>query len=150
MKRPNVVEYVGGACYGCQLWIQYTPYSWEIDKNKKYALVVGAKTRIPEKFTEDEIIVLGSCAVRSKARISKSCPEGVSPQLIGGCPPYWHRQEGYYQGQDIGDLPLPHPTNYVTGEEEAGVKDLHKCALCGREFAASTSKCPHCGEEVDN
>jgi uncharacterized protein (DUF362 family) len=149
---PNVVEYVGGACYGCQLWIQYTPHAWEIDKKKKYALVVGALPRLPEKFTEDEIIVLGSCAVRSKGKIAKACPKGVTPQFIGGCPPYWHRQAGYYQGQDIGNLPLPHPTNYVTEgpATKKKKKEQHQCALCGKELPVSMGKCPHCGELVDD
>jgi hypothetical protein len=149
---PNVVEYVGGACYGCQLWIQYTPHAWEIDKKKKYALVVGALPRLPEKFTEDEIIVLGSCAVRSKGKIAKACPKGVTPQFIGGCPPYWHRQAGYYQGQDIGNLPLPHPTNYVTEgpATKKKKKEQHQCALCGKELSVSMGKCPHCGELVDD
>ena len=55
----------GGACWGCGLWIQYTPYTWEIDKKMKYALVVGNSPRLPEAFEEDEVIVMGKCALRS-------------------------------------------------------------------------------------
>ena len=113
---PNVVEYVGGACYGCQLWIQYTPFPWDIDENKKYALIVGALPRLPGKFAEDEIIVMGNCAMRSKAKILNACPEGVNPQFIGGCPPYWHREGGYFSGlHNLEDVPRAAPTNYIEG-----------------------------------
>lgn len=106
---PNVQEYFGGACWGCGFWIQYTPYPWEVDKNKRYALIVGNRPRLPDKFTEDEVIVMGTCACRSRSQILKACPDGVKPQFIGGCPPYWQRAHGYYVAHKIDQMPrAPH------------------------------------------
>lgn len=112
---PNVVEYVGGACLGCSVWIRNTPYPWEIDKKKKYALVVGALPRLPEKFTEDEIIVLGACAMHSKAKILKASPKGVTPQVIAGCPPREPRIPGFLKIHEMDHLPRVSKTNYVEG-----------------------------------
>ncbi len=110
---PNVVEYPGGACWGCGLWVQYTPYPWEIDKNKKYALVFGNTPRLPEQFTEDEVWIMGSCAIREKERIKKACPPGVTPTIVTGCPPYGHRRPGYLKLHKIDHLPYSHGTNYA-------------------------------------
>ena len=112
---PNVVEYVGGACEGggCGLWLQYTPYPWEIDKKKKYAVIIGQTPRLPEKFTEDEVIIMGTCAIQSKAKISRACREGVTPQIITGCPPYEKRRPGYLKLHQIEHLPYSHKINYV-------------------------------------
>jgi uncharacterized protein (DUF362 family) len=110
---PNVVEYFGGACWGCGFWIQYTPYPWEIDKKKKYALIVGNRPRLPDKFTEDEIIVMGTCATRSRNQILKACPKGVTPKFIGGCPPYWQRAHGYYESHKIDQIPRAPKANFV-------------------------------------
>ena len=104
----NVIEYCGGACWGCGLWIQYTPYPWEIEKNKKYALVVGVEPRIPDKFKEDEVLVMGNCAARSKKKIDKACEaSGIKPMYIGGCPPYTHSRVkgGYFKAHKIDSLP---------------------------------------------
>ena len=123
---PNVVEYMGGACVGCGLWIGATPYAWEIDEKKKYALVVGNLPRIPEKFTQDEIWVLGNCAAKSKAKILKACPEGVTPKFIGGCPPYWHRRPGYKESHrrrvyaithDPRDLEVKDPRDFYPSKQ---------------------------------
>lgn len=110
---PNVVEYVGGACLGCSVWIQNTPYPWEIEKNKTYALVVGGIPRLPEKFTEDEVIVLGTCAMHSREKIWKACPEGVTPRVINGCPPRENRIPGFLKQHGMDTLPLVSPTRYV-------------------------------------
>ncbi len=110
---PNVVEYFGGACWGCGFWIQYTPYPWEIDKNKKYALVVGNRPRLPDRFTEDEIIVMGTCASRSRSQILKACPKGMTPRFIGGCPPYWQRAHGYYEYHKIDQMPRAPKANFT-------------------------------------
>lgn len=112
---PNVVEYVGGACLGCSIWIQNTPFPWEVDENKTYALVVGGIPRLPEKFTEDEVIVLGTCAMYSKAEIWKACPEGVTPRVINGCPPREKRIPGFLKLHGMDKLPHMSPTNYVKG-----------------------------------
>ena len=112
---PNVVEYVGGSCEGggCALWLQYTPYSWEIDENKKYAVIIGNTPRLPEKFTEDEVIIMGSCATRDKAKIQKACREGVKVQIVTGCPPYGSRRPGYLKLHELEHLPYSHKINYV-------------------------------------
>lgn len=105
-EDPHIVEYCGGACWGCGLWIQYTPYPWEIDEEKKYALVVGNDPRLPSAFEEDEVLVLGNCAARSKKMIEKACEsKGIKPQFIAGCPPYGHRRPGYLKAHKIDDLP---------------------------------------------
>ncbi len=107
------MEYIGGACWGCGIHIRYNPKEWEIDKNKTYALIVGNRPRLPERFTEDEIIVWGTCAIDSKAKILKACPEGVVPKLMGGCPPTKHHHEGMMKFHGIDQLPLWTGTNYV-------------------------------------
>lgn len=113
---PHIVEYFGGACWGCGLWIQYTPYPWEINPNKKYALIVGVTPRLPDIFEEDEVIVLGNCAIRSKAKIESACKtKGIKPQFIGGCPPYEHRKPGYLKSHKIENLPYTEKTKRVKG-----------------------------------
>lgn len=103
---PNVQEYCGGVCWGCGLWMQYTPYPWEIDATKTYALVVGTTPRVPERFQEDEVIVLGNCAARSKRQIQAACQAaGIEPTYVGGCPPYAQRKHGYLQAHRIEHLP---------------------------------------------
>jgi hypothetical protein len=103
---PHIVEYCGGACNGCAAWIQSTPYPWEIDPKKKYALLVGITPRLPDTFEEDEVIVLGNCAIRSKNKIEDACKaKGLKPQYIGGCPPYEHRKPGYLKLHKIDKLP---------------------------------------------
>ncbi len=113
---PHIVEYCGGACWGCGLWIQYTPYPWEIDPKKKYALVVGVTPRIPKRFSEDEVIVMGNCAMRSKNKIEEACKaKKIKPQYIGGCPPYGHRKPGYLKAHRIEELPYTKHINRVKG-----------------------------------
>jgi uncharacterized protein (DUF362 family) len=113
---PHIVEYCGGACWGCGLWIQYTPYPWEIDADKKYALVVGNTPRLPEMFKEDEVIVLGNCALRSKRQIEKACAgKGIKPHFIAGCPPYGHRKPGYLRAHKIENLPYTKRIKRVKG-----------------------------------
>ena len=111
---PNVQEYCGGACWGCGLWIQYTPYPWEIDKNKKYALVVGVEPKIPDAFEEDEVVVLGNCAARSKKKIEGACEKkGIKPRFIAGCPPYGTIRPGYLKAHKIDHLPYTHHVKRV-------------------------------------
>ena len=105
-RDPNVVEYCGGACWGCGLWIQYTPYPWLIDPKKKYALIVGVTPRLPDQFEEDEVIVLGNCAARSKRKIDAACKaKKIKPQYITGCPPFEEVKPGYLKLHKIENLP---------------------------------------------
>ena len=111
---PNVVEYPGGTCWGCGLWMQYTPYPKEIDKNKQYALVVGVDPHIPKKFEEDEVLVLGNCAIRHTVKINAACKAaGVKAKYIPGCPPYAERKPGYLQAHRIEKLPYTQKINRV-------------------------------------
>lgn len=105
---PRVVEYVGGACYGCGLWIQYTPFPWEFKSDKKHALIVGNTPRLPDSFSEDEVIVLGNCAARSKAKIERACKaKGIKPWYISGCPPYDNLKENYWKSHGTGPDSVP-------------------------------------------
>lgn len=113
---PHVVEYCGGACWGCGLWIQYTPYPWEIDPDKKYALIVGMDPHLPDSFEEDEVLVMGSCAAKAKKQIKQACErKGIKPQYVPGCPPYGHRRPGYLKAHKIEDLPFTEKINRVEG-----------------------------------
>jgi uncharacterized protein (DUF362 family) len=115
-RSPNVVEYCGGACWGCGLWIQYTPYPWEIKPRKKYALVVGVSPRIPDHFEENEVIVLGNCAARSKRQIEEACKKRrIKPQYIAGCPPFEAVKPGYLKAHKIEHLPYVGKIKRVKG-----------------------------------
>jgi uncharacterized protein (DUF362 family) len=112
----HIVEYCGGTCWGCGLWIQYTPCSWEINADKKYALSVGVTPRLPDNFEEDEVIVLGNCAVRSKSEIEAACKtKGIKPKYIGGCPPFEDRKSGYLKSHKIDSLPYVDKITRVKG-----------------------------------
>ena len=111
---PNVREYCGGTCWGCGLWVQYTPYPHEIDPKKKYALLTGTTPKLPEKFDVDEVIVLGNCAIDHKKQIERVCARsGVKPQYISGCPPYPKRRPGYLKSHRIEHLPYNHKVKRV-------------------------------------
>ena len=112
----DVIEYMGGACWGCGFWVQTTPYPEEMEPGKKYALVVGNTPRIPEKFQVDEVIVMGTCAIQSKAKISKACPEGVTPTIIKGCPPFEARLPGYLKFHNMEELPYLRKAPWVKGD----------------------------------
>lgn len=114
---PHVQEYCGGACWGCGLWIQYTPPPWEIDASKKYALVVGNDPKFPESFVEDEVIVMGNCAARSKKRVEQAClAKGITPRFIAGCPPYEAVRPDYLKAHKIDKLPYSHHIKRVHEE----------------------------------
>jgi hypothetical protein len=111
---PNVTEYLGGACSYCARWVQFTPFPWEIEPQKKYALVVGNTPRLPESFAEDEVVVLGNCAARSKSKIEAACQtKGIQPRIIPGCPP--DRKMGYLRLHKIDDLPRQHKNKRIQG-----------------------------------
>ena len=112
---PHVVEYCGGTCGGCARWIPYTPFPWEMKPQKKYALVVGVTPRLPDRFGEDEVIVLGNCAARAKAKIEAACkPKGIKPLYMPGCPPYLHRKPGFLRAHKIDHLPYSHRIRRIT------------------------------------
>ena len=111
---PNVTEYCGGACAYCARWVGFTPFPWEIEPTKKYAVVVGNTPRLPESFTEDEVVILGNCAIRSKAKIEKaSRARGIQPRIVPGCPP--DRKAGYLRLHKIDDLPRQYKNRRVQG-----------------------------------
>jgi uncharacterized protein (DUF362 family) len=125
---PRVVEYVGGACFGCGLWIQYTPFPWEFESNKKYALVVGNTPRLPDVFEEDEVIVMGNCAIRSKTKIESACDKsGIRPRYIGGCPPYEKLKTNYWKLHGTGPDSVPLTTEVRRiKEREAGPRNQRR------------------------
>lgn len=115
-RDPRVVEYCGGACWGCGLWIQYTPYPWEMKRNKKYALLVGIAPRLPDHFEEDEVVVLGNCAARSKRQIDEACKaKKIKPRYIAGCPPFETVKPGYLKLHKIETLPYFDKVKRVKG-----------------------------------
>jgi hypothetical protein len=86
--------------------MQYTPYPHEMEKDKQYALVVGVDPHIPPKFAEDEVVVLGNCAIRHKVKIDSACKKsGIKAKYITGCPPYAPRKPGYLKSHAIENLP---------------------------------------------
>ena len=98
------------------MWIQYTPYPWEINPKKKYALVVGMTPRLPDRFEEDEVIVLGNCAVRSKRQIEEACKsKRITPRYLTGCPPFEAAKLGYLKSHKIENLPYVSEIKRVKG-----------------------------------
>jgi uncharacterized protein (DUF362 family) len=61
-RYPNVMEFVGGACYGaCRDGINGLPP--HIDPSKKYAIIVGARAMIGQDLSNfDEVWLVGMCA----------------------------------------------------------------------------------------
>lgn len=60
-RYPNVMEFVGGACPGCQWTMNNIPYY--VDPDKKYAIVVGARAMLAQDLANfDEVWLSGMCA----------------------------------------------------------------------------------------
>jgi len=68
-RYPNVMEFVGGACPGCQWTINgIPPY---VDPKKKYAVVVGARAMIGQDLANfDEVWLSGMCASLASHQLS--------------------------------------------------------------------------------
>lgn len=82
----NVTVYPGGACFGCELWIDRTPPPFEVGSDRTYAVLVGETPRVPaEGPIADEVWLLGNCAIRQKNRAQRLAPKTV---IIKGCPPH--------------------------------------------------------------
>jgi hypothetical protein len=73
-------------------WVQSLPTGATISVSQNWVSVAA-----PERFQADEVIVLGSCAARSKNKIENACKgNGLKPTYLLGCPPYGHKTKGYY------------------------------------------------------
>ena len=103
LKRPpmpwvhldkRVKTYPGGTCWGCGLWMQYSPMPWEIEDGKRYALVTGMGPTLPDRMEADEVWLLGNCAIES-VNIGKLRKKGHTVVVVPGCNPY--RFEEYLQ-----------------------------------------------------
>ena len=82
----NVAVYPGGACFGCELWIDRTPPPFDVRPDRKYAVLVGETPKLPpDGPIADEVWLLGNCAIRLKNRAQRLAPKTV---LIKGCPPH--------------------------------------------------------------
>jgi uncharacterized protein (DUF362 family) len=82
----NVAVYPGGACFGCELWIDRTPPPFEAHPDRKYAVLVGETPKFPHDGPiADEVWLLGNCAIKQKTRAKGLAPRMV---LIKGCPPH--------------------------------------------------------------
>jgi uncharacterized protein (DUF362 family) len=111
---PNVTEYCGGACGFCARWVPITPFPWEIAADKKYAVVVGMTPRLPESFSEDEVVVLGNCAVKSKKAIEAACQaKKIKPRFIAGCPP--EQKTAYLRLHKLDNLPRNYKIRRIEG-----------------------------------
>jgi uncharacterized protein (DUF362 family) len=96
LKRPpmpwlhldrRVKTYAGGACWGCGLWMQYSPMPWEVDDGKRYALVAGIGPVLPDRIDADEVWLLGNCAIES-VNIGALRKKGHRVKVAPGCNPY--------------------------------------------------------------
>ncbi len=91
---PRVKTYPGGTCWGCGLWMQYSPVPWELEDGRKYALITGQAPVLPDKLDADEVWLLGNCAIESVS-IGKLRKKGHKVVSLPGCNPY--RLEPYLE-----------------------------------------------------
>lgn len=90
----RVKTYPGGTCWGCGLWMQYSPVPWELEDGRTYALVTGQSPVLPDKLDADEVWLLGNCAIES-VNIGKMRKKGHKVVVLPGCNPY--RLEPYLE-----------------------------------------------------
>lgn len=103
LKRPpmpwvhpdrRVKTYAGGTCWGCGLWMQYSPIPSELQDGRTYALVTGQAPVLPDRLDADEVWLLGNCAIESVS-IGKLRKKGHTVVTLPGCNPY--RLEPYLE-----------------------------------------------------
>jgi len=84
---PNVDVYIGGMCPGCAPRIPTVPPN--PDPNKKYAVVVGRRAKLPKNLNVDEIWCIGNCGIDSTMSSTNLFPRISKEQIkfIPGCPP---------------------------------------------------------------
>jgi uncharacterized protein (DUF362 family) len=91
---PRVKTYPGGTCWGCGLWMQYSPVPSELEDGRTYALVTGQEPVLPNTIDADEVWLLGNCAIES-VNIGKLRKKGHKVVVLPGCNPY--RLEPYLE-----------------------------------------------------
>ena len=90
--QPNVEVIPGGICPGCIFRIpKIPPY---VDKNKKYAVIIGIRPKFPKGKKFDEIWCVGNCGIKEGHRIAKQFPNMKDKmKMIKGCPPLdWYAE----------------------------------------------------------
>ena len=91
---PRVKTYAGGTCWGCGLWMQYSPVPSELVDGRKYALITGQAPVLPARLEAEEVWLLGNCAIES-VNIGKLRKKGHTVVVLPGCNPY--RLEPYLE-----------------------------------------------------
>jgi hypothetical protein len=91
---PRVKTYAGGTCWGCGLWMQYSPIPRELEEGRRYALVTGQAPVLPDRPDVDEVWLLGNCAIES-VNTGKLRKKGYTVVTLPGCNPY--RLEPYLE-----------------------------------------------------
>ena len=92
--EPRVKTYAGGTCWGCGLWMQYSPVPSELVDGRKYALITGQAPVLPDRLEAEEVWLLGNCAIES-VNIGKLRKKGHTVVVLPGCNPY--RLEPYLE-----------------------------------------------------
>jgi uncharacterized protein (DUF362 family) len=87
----NVRVFAGGVCPGCAPRIPSLPP--EVDPNKKYAIVIGRRVKIPRTLEVDEIWCCGDCGVESAKAFMNHFPLNAKVEYVQGCPPLrWYAE----------------------------------------------------------
>jgi uncharacterized protein (DUF362 family) len=102
-RYPNVMEFVGGVCFGtCRDGINgLPPY---IDKKKKYAIVVGARAMIGQDLSKfDEVWLVGMCASNSSHQLpgfQDKLKRAKKVYRLNYCPGHTYHMH-YWQDPDV-------------------------------------------------
>lgn len=104
-RYPNVMEFVGGACPGCQWTINSLPPY--VDPDKKYAVVVGARAMIGQDLANfDEVWLSGTCAAQPSHQLpgfEDKLKRAKKVHRVNQCPGYnvmiHHHQDPASKGE---------------------------------------------------
>ncbi len=103
-RYTNVMEFVGGACPGCQWTLNNVPPY--IDHNKRYAVVVGARAMIPQDLGDfDEVWLSGMCASSPSHQLpgfEQKLKKAKKVQRLNYCPGYNYMIH-YWQDPSVKD-----------------------------------------------
>jgi len=92
--HPNVEVYVGGMCPGCAPRIPAIPPN--PDPNKRYAVIIGRRAKIPRKIEVDEVWCFGKCGIDSGMALRRffSHMGRENIHIVPGCPPLrWYAKQ---------------------------------------------------------
>lgn len=94
---PNVDVFIGGMCPGCEPRIPSVPPNPEL--NKKYAVIIGRRAKVPTKVKEyDEIWLFGKCGIDSAIELYASADEKRKIRTVPGCPPLiWYAKQTLFK-----------------------------------------------------